>query len=175
MADTKIKTMTCIFSFASSQHQRDNDWRGHLDPLRQGDCDGHRHQVGRNRLEVQVVRFSGRRKTWKVHGGCQVSTVGIWITRIWITETSDLIAFTSSLFICPVLVCYSSHDLNTKLQVCCSIVSHATNSRTTYDPNNPECPGQKISRIFSGKIWFPGKGIRECRPQANWVPNTGDY
>ena len=27
-----------------------------------------------------------------------------------------------------------------------------------------ECSGREISRIFSGKIWFPGNGIWERRP-----------
>ena len=30
----------------------------------------------------------------------------------------------------------------------------------------PECLGREISRIFSGKIRFPGNGIRERRPLA---------
>ena len=31
----------------------------------------------------------------------------------------------------------------------------------------PECSGQEISRIFLGKIRFPGNGIRERRPLLN--------
>ena len=41
-------------------------------------------------------------------------TVGIWITNMWTGET-----FTCWLFRCPVIVCYSRHDLNTEL-VCYS-------------------------------------------------------
>ena len=33
----------------------------------------------------------------------------------------------------------------------------------------PKCSGQEISRIFSGKICFPGNGIRECRPLHSCV------
>ena len=64
----------CFFS-SKSEHQRDDDGRSHLDPLRQGHHHGHR----RNRLRVQVVRLSGRREAGKVHGGRQVSALGPWL------------------------------------------------------------------------------------------------
>ena len=46
--------------------------------------------------------------------------VGIWITNIWIGETSEKQTFTCLLFRCPVIVCFSRHDLNTGLKVCYS-------------------------------------------------------
>ena len=45
------------------------------------------------------------------------TTVGIWLTNIWIRETSEKQTFPCSLFRCRLIVHYSSHDLNTKLKV----------------------------------------------------------
>ena len=61
-----------------------------------------------------------------------IATVGIWIA-----ETSQLQTLSCSLFRCPVIVCYSSHDLNGELKY---FLLYQNPRRQAVLPNPPRQP-----------------------------------
>ena len=61
-----------------------------------------------------------------------IATVGIWIA-----ETSQLQTLSCSLFRCPVIVCYSSHDLNGELK---DFLLYQNPRRQAVLPNPPRQP-----------------------------------
>ena len=74
--------------------------------------------------------------------------------NIWIADTSEYQTFTCLPFRCPVIVCYSSHSLNTKLKVCYSSHDLNTELKVCYSSHQSRNLSVKQPMTWIANYWF---------------------